>query len=200
MKDYQFKTLASPVEGVLFKERKSKFIGHAYPVQSEEEIEQVLDKLRKTNGKANHICYAWQLGTDPVHWRANDDGEPNNSAGLPIYGQIQAFGLTDVMLAVVRYFGGTKLGVGGLISAYKTTALMTLEEGLIIAKTLFRNIEIEFEYSRIHQVMRLIKGYGIEILSQENGTRAKYVLGIPELNAEKVLNSFGEMDGLRILP
>ena len=112
-----FKTIASPSSEILFKEKNSKFFGCAFPVTSEEEIKSHLENLRKQHSGAGHFCYAFQLGTETIQFRANDDGEPSNSAGMPIYGQIQSFGVTNILVVVVRYFGGVKLGVGGLISA-----------------------------------------------------------------------------------
>ncbi|HET8855287.1 MAG TPA: YigZ family protein, partial [Salinimicrobium sp.] len=132
-----YKTLARPSEEFLLKEKNSKFFARAFPVSSQEEVKEILEEIQKTHHKAGHHCYAWQLGREEeeFHYRANDDGEPGNSAGMPIYGQIQSFGLTQVMIVVTRYFGGVKLGVGGLIQAYKNAAKMALEESQIISKT-----------------------------------------------------------------
>lgn len=129
-----YKTINLPSEEVLFKEKNSKFFGYAYPVTTEEEIKEIIEQLRKVHFSARHWCYAYQIGTEKIQYRANDDGEPNNSAGMPIYGQIQSFEVTNILIVVVRYFGGVKLGVGGLISAYKTAAQMALENAIIIEK------------------------------------------------------------------
>ena len=125
-------TIAAASLPVLFKEKNSKFFGYAFPVTSEDEIKFHLEKLRKQHFGAGHFCYAFQLGTDTISFRANDDGEPSNTAGMPIYGQIQSFGLTNVIVVVVRFFGGVKLGVGGLISAYKTAAQMAIPQPALI--------------------------------------------------------------------
>jgi putative IMPACT (imprinted ancient) family translation regulator len=117
-----FKTISNPSEEILFKEKNSKFFGYAFPILSDDEVKPIIDVLHKKHFGAGHFCYAFQLGTDKIQFRTNDDGEPSNSAGTPIYGQIQSFGLTNILVVVVRFFGGTKLGVGGLISAYKTGA------------------------------------------------------------------------------
>ena len=117
-----YKTIANPTEEILFKEKNSKFYGYAFPMQSEAEVKPIIDSLRKQHPHAVHYCYAYQVGTDTFIYRANDDGEPSNTAGMPIYGQIQSFGVTNVLLVVVRIFGGVKLGVGGLISAYRASA------------------------------------------------------------------------------
>ena len=155
--DDTFKTIASPSTEILFKEKNSKFFGLAFPVTSEDEIKSILYNLRKQHFGAGHFCYAFQLGTDSISFRANDDGEPSNSAGMPIYGQIQSFGLTNILVVVVRFFGGVKLGVSGLISAYKTAAQMTLEEAEIIEKTIDIHFQISFDYKNMNKVMRIIK-------------------------------------------
>ncbi|MCB0451221.1 MAG: YigZ family protein, partial [Confluentibacter sp.] len=131
-----YKTITIPSEEVLFKDKNSKFFGYAFPVSQEEEIKMHLEQLKKKHFSARHWCYAYQIGTEKISFRANDDGEPNNSAGMPIYGQIQSFEVTNILVVVVRYFGGTKLGVGGLISAYKNTAQLALEKATIVEKTL----------------------------------------------------------------
>ena len=116
-----YKTIEKPSEETLFKDRNSKFFGYAFPVLNEDDVKNALESLKKKHHSARHFCYAWQLGVETISYRANDDGEPNNSAGMPIYGQIQAFGVTNILIVSVRYFGGTKLGVGGLINAYKNS-------------------------------------------------------------------------------
>ena len=117
--DDTYKTIAAATEELLYKEKKSKFYSIAYPIQTEAEVKPLIEALKKKRHTANHVCYAWQLGLEEIRYRANDDGEPNNSAGMPIYGQILAYDLKNVLVAVTRIFGGTKLGVGGLISAYR---------------------------------------------------------------------------------
>ena len=136
-----YKTIDQPTEGILFKEKNSKFFGYAFPVSTTDEIKIHIDQLKKQHFGAVHFCYAYQIGSEKIEFRVNDDGEPSNSAGIPIYGQIQSFGVTNVLLVVVRIFGGIKLGVGGLISAYKTTAQLVLEEAEIVEKT----IDISFK-------------------------------------------------------
>ena len=141
-----YKTITRPSEQVLFKDKNSKFFGYAFPITNAEDIFPHLENLRKKHHAARHWCYAYQIGTETITFRANDDGEPSNSAGQPIYGQIQSFKLTDVLVVVVRYFGGVKLGVGGLINAYKTTAKMALETSKIIQKTINEEFKITFDY------------------------------------------------------
>ena len=161
-----YTTIAKATEEILFKEKSSKFFGYAFPIQSEEEVKPIIEQLRKLHPNAVHYCYAYQIGTEKISYRANDDGEPSNTAGAPIYGQIQSFGLTNVLLVVVRIFGGIKLGVGGLISAYKTTAQLVLEEAEIIEKTIDISFLISFDYKNMNKVMRVIKEKKLDIVTQ----------------------------------
>lgn len=161
-----YTTIAQATDEIIFKEKSSKFFGYAYPIQSEDEVKPIIDILRKQHPHAVHYCYAYQIGTEKISYRANDDGEPSNTAGTPIYGQIQSFGLTNVLLVVVRIFGGIKLGVGGLITAYKTTAQMVLEEAEIIEKTIDIHFLISFDYKNMNKVMRVIKEKKLDIVTQ----------------------------------
>jgi uncharacterized YigZ family protein len=161
-----YTTIAKATEEILFKEKSSKFFGYAFPIQSEEEVKPIIEQLRKLHPHAVHYCYAYQIGTEKISYRANDDGEPSNTAGAPIYGQIQSFGVTNVLLVVVRIFGGIKLGVGGLISAYKTTAQLVLEEAEIIEKTIDISFLITFDYKNMNKVMRVIKEKKLDIVTQ----------------------------------
>jgi uncharacterized YigZ family protein len=185
-----FKTIASPSTEILFKEKNSKFFGYAFPVTSEDEIKSILNNLRKQHFGAGHFCYAFQLGTDTVSFRANDDGEPSNSAGMPIYGQIQSFGLTNVLVVVVRFFGGVKLGVGGLISAYKTAAQMALEESVIQEKTIDVQFQISFDYKSMNKVMRIIKEKNLEIISQQMKESCQIIIATRKKNAEIIFDIF----------
>lgn len=161
-----YTTIAQATDEVLFKEKSSKFFGYAFPIESEEEVKPIIDQLRKLHPHAVHYCYAYQISTEKISYRANDDGEPSNTAGAPIYGQIQSFGLTNVLLVVVRIFGGIKLGVGGLITAYKTTAQMVLEDAEIIEKTIDIHFLISFDYKNMNKVMRVIKEKKLDIVNQ----------------------------------
>ena len=161
-----YTTIAKAIEEILFKEKSSKFFGYAFPIQSEEEVKPIIEQLRKLHPHAVHFCYAYQIGTEKISYRANDDGEPSNTAGAPIYGQIQSFGVTNVLLVVVRIFGGIKLGVGGLISAYKTTAQLVLEEAEIIEKTMDVSFLLSFDYKNMNKVMRVIKEKKLDIVTQ----------------------------------
>tara|TARA_R110000764_G_scaffold41201_2_gene92305 strand:- start:1129 stop:1740 length:612 start_codon:yes stop_codon:yes gene_type:complete len=193
-----YKTLNTPSEEILFKERKSKFFGYAYPILHEYEVKPIIEELRKQHHTANHVCYAWQLGVEDVNYRANDDGEPNNSAGMPIYGQIQSFGVTNVLVAVARVFGGTKLGVGGLISAYRTAAQMALDSAEIIEKTLQQRYLLCFEYSEMDKVMRTLKQHQMEIVSQKMEMDCKIEISVRKNDALLTENVFTAMYPVKI--
>jgi uncharacterized YigZ family protein len=188
-----YKTIAFPSEEILYKEKNSKFFGYAFPVISEEEIKVNLDFLRKKHHGAVHFCYAFQIGTDKIQYRANDDGEPSNSAGMPIYGQIQSFGVTNILIVVVRFFGGIKLGVGGLISAYKIAAQMALESSEIIQKTIDVHFIITFDYKNMNKVMRIIKEKNLEIVDQKLELSCVIEIIARKKNAEII---FGIFDAL----
>ena len=187
MENDTYKTIASPSEETLYKEKNSKFFGLAFPISSEDDVKPILEDLRKQHHSARHWCYAFQLGTDTIYYRANDDGEPNNSAGMPIYGQIQSFGVTNVLVVVVRYFGGVKLGVGGLISAYKISAQMALEASDIVERTIDVHYTLKFGYQNMNKVMRVIKEKNLEIISQKMEMDCEIVISTRKKNAPMVL-------------
>lgn len=162
-----YKTIKKSVSEVIFKDKSSKFLGYAFPITSESEIKPILEAIKKEHFSARHWCYAWQLGKEQKQYRANDDGEPSGTAGLPIYGQIQSFELTDILVVVVRYFGGIKLGVGGLINAYKTTAQLTLQQADIQKCTINKIFKIHFDYKDMNKVMRVIKEKNLTITHQQ---------------------------------
>lgn len=191
-------TLAAPAPEILYKEKNSKFYGYAFPVTSEEEIKIHLEQLRKQHYGAVHFCYAFQLGTDTIYYRANDDGEPSNSAGMPIYGQIQSFGLTNVVVVIVRFFGGVKLGVGGLISAYRTAAQMVLQEAEIIEKTIDVYYKVSFDYKNMNKVMRIIKENNLEIVAQRMNESCEIDLATRKKNAEKIFDIFNHLFEIEI--
>lgn len=191
MKD-TYKTISKPSEEVLFKEKNSKFFGYAFPITTEEEAKTHIEELKKKHHQARHWCYAWQTGKEEndLHFRANDDGEPSNSAGMPIYGQIQSFDVTDILVVVVRYFGGVKLGVGGLIQAYKTAAQMALENSRIVVRTVNRTFIIKFDYPEMNIVMRLIKENNLEILKQELQLDCTIYISVRKKDAEEIFGKF----------
>lgn len=198
LKSDTYKTLSKPSEEILFKEKKSKFYGYAFPIHSEEEVKPLLEEIKKKHHTAGHVCYAWLLGAEHQNYRANDDGEPNNSAGMPIYGQIQSFEVTNVLVAVARIFGGTKLGVGGLISAYKTGAKLALETSEIIEKIIQVQFELFFEYADMDKVMRIIKQEQLSIVSQKMELNCAIVITVRKNDEEKINTIFSEMHTIKI--
>ncbi len=188
-----YKTIAYPSEEILFKEKNSKFFGYAFPIDSEDQVKPLIEPLRKRHFNAVHFCYAYQIGTEKITFRANDDGEPSNSAGMPIYGQIQSQELTNVLIVIVRFFGGTKLGVGGLITAYKTAAQMALEATSIIEKTIDVHYLISFDYKNMNKVMRVIKEKNLEIITQKMEMSCEIEIATRKKNATIVLDTFENM-------
>ncbi len=193
-----YKTISFPSPAILFKEKNSKFFGYAYPVQTELEVKPIIDNLRKQHPQAVHYCYAYQIGTNTILYRANDDGEPSKTAGIPIYGQIQSFGLTNILVVIVRIYGGIKLGVGGLISAYRTAAQLTLESSKIIEKTIDIHFQISFDYKNINKVMRVIKEKEIEIVSQKMEMSCEIEILARKKNAEMIFDIFNSLYEVKI--
>ena len=195
-----YKTLTKPSAEVLFKDKNSKFFGYVFPVKTEDEVKIHLENLKKQHHSARHWCYAYQLGIqeNQYQFRVNDDGEPNNSAGMPIYGQIQSFDVTNVVIVVVRYFGGIKLGVGGLISAYKTVAQMALEHSKIVTKTINQEIELKFEYKDMNKVMRVIKEKDLKITNQTLELNCAITISVRLKKTKSVLDAFEAIYGVEI--
>ena len=193
-----YRTLDFPSDEILYKEKNSKFFGYAFPISSEDEAKTILESLRKQHSSAGHCCYAFQIGTDKLYFRANDDGEPSNSAGMPIYGQIQSFDVTNVLVAVVRYFGGVKLGVGGLISAYKISAQMALEASEIVEKTIDIHYNIKFDYKNMNKVMRVIKEKNLDIVSQKMEMSCEIEIKTRKKNAEMIFDIFSNLYEINI--
>lgn len=185
-------TLARNNEG-LFKDRGSKFLYFGFRVTSEDEIKIILTKLRKTYFDASHHCYAWMIGRDGSVFRANDDGEPNHSAGDPILGQIRSNQLTNILIVVVRYFGRTKLGVSGFIQAYKMAARLAIDENEIIQEWVKVELELNFPYPAMNEVMKVVKAQNLEIKAQEMGLDCKMTLSMREGLRELVLSKFEEI-------
>lgn len=185
-----YKTLASPTEEVMFKEKNSKFYGYAFPIESEDEVKPILEQIKKEHYTARHWCYAYQIGTSKIYFRANDDGEPNNSAGMPIYGQIQSFEVTNVLVVVVRYFGGIKLGVGGLVQAYKTGAQMALEVADIEERTIDIHFIVSFDYKNMNKVMRVIKEKNVKLIEQKMEMSCEFEIAIRKQFAKDVFDAF----------
>ena len=183
-----YRTIRTEAQGEVFKDKGSKFFGFTYPVLKEDEIKGIIQSLKEIHPKARHWCYAWRLGAQDTTYRYNDDGEPSNSAGNPIYGQILSENLTNILIVVVRYFGGTKLGVGGLINAYRTSARKALDESEIIVKTIDTKIVIQFEYSKLNSVMRMIKEKNVKILHQDLQMTCQVQISVRNNKVEEILD------------
>ena len=190
MKEDVYKTIEIASEETLFKEKGSKFFGYAFPVLSEDDVKRCLEILNKKHHSARHFCYAYQIGVEHIQYRANDDGEPNNSAGLPIYGQIQSFEVTNILIVSVRYFGGTKLGVGGLISAYKKSAQLALAASKILEKTINTQFKLTFNYDLMNAVMRIVKEKQIDIVHQKLEMGCTYIISVRKNNAKSIFQIF----------
>lgn len=190
-------TIKKAMEGD-YREKGSKFLAYAYEVTTEDEVKSNLDDLRKLHPKARHFCYAYQLGLGNVAYRANDDGEPSGSAGLPILNTIKSHYLTDVLVVVVRYFGGTLLGVSGLINAYKSAASEALINAETVEKTIKKELLIRFDYPQMNGIIQLIKTYEITIKKQTYDTKSGLVLEV-RLSVVPVLETaFSEMEGVEL--
>lgn len=192
-----YQTLANRSEG-LFKEKGSKFIGIAVSCYSEDEAKSYLDDWHKEHHQARHLCYAYRFGIEGDIYRANDDGEPNNSAGAPILGQLQSYELTNTLIGVVRYYGGTKLGVGGLINAYRTAAKEAIEAGKIVTKEVFEWIEITFEYPEMPAVMNCLKKHNLEQTDQVFELSCSLKTNLPLNQAESIKTELDEFETLEI--
>jgi len=188
--DDLYKTITTPSIETVFKDRNSKFYGYAFPVNEETSIKDFLEFLRKKHHTARHFCYAWQLGTESVRFRANDDGEPSNSAGMPIYGQIQSFEVTNILVVSVRYFGGTKLGVGGLINAYRASARLTLESSAIEEKTIDESFQLNFQYDLMSKVLRILKENSITITRQKLEMDCEIIIAVRKSHIQKIVKIF----------
>lgn len=191
-------TLSRDSEG-FYKEKGSKFLAFACKVCDEEEVKEILSELKKKYYDARHYCYAYVLGENGDRHRANDDGEPGHSAGDPILGQIRSHELTDTLIVVVRYFGGTKLGVGGLMNAYKTAAGDAIAQNSIIEIPITSALDLEFEYKSMNIVMKMIKDYDLEILSQTLEISCKMKLAVRLSMKETVLNALKDFHKIRVI-
>lgn len=196
MKD-TYLTIKDTSEG-LYKEKGSKFFAYAYPVDNETDVKEHIDNLKKKYYDAKHHCFAYILGPDGEHYRANDDGEPNHSAGDPILGQIRSKELTRVLVVVVRYFGGTKLGIPGLINAYKMAAADALDRAEIEEKLITETIEIKFEYQEMNNVMRIIKEFDLEIIDQSMEMDCRMRLRIRLKQLDEVRKKFTLLKGVAL--
>jgi uncharacterized YigZ family protein len=193
----KYLTINAPSEG-LYKEKGSKFIAFAVPVSNVEQIKTILEEKRKEHHDARHVCYAYILGVDKADYRSNDDGEPSGTAGRPILGSLLSAGVTNVLIAVVRYFGGTKLGTSGLINAYKVAAADALENAEIIEKTVDEEIHISFDYLVMNDVMKIIKDVAPQVMSQQFDNNCNMVLSIRKGDAPNLIERLKKVESLII--
>lgn len=193
----KYLTINAPSKG-LYKEKGSKFIAFAIPVSNVEQIKEILEEKRKEHHDARHVCYAYILGVDKADYRSNDDGEPSGTAGRPILGSLLSAGVTNVLIAVVRYFGGTKLGTSGLINAYKVASADALENAEIIEKTVDEEIHISFDYLVMNDVMKIIKDVAPQVLSQQFDNNCNMVLSIRKGDAPNLTERLKKVESLII--
>ncbi len=193
----EYKTIAKPSQGS-FREKGSKFLAFAIPASSEQEVKQQLEALRKQYYDATHHCYAYVLGFDKSAYRINDDGEPSGTAGRPIYGQLLSADLTNTLIVVVRYYGGTNLGVPGLINAYKTSALEAINNATILTKIVKEIYEIQYPYEVMNDVMKIIKDEILEVINNEFGMKCVIRLAIRHSEAGRVVSKFSKINQLII--
>jgi len=193
-----YKTILKPSKETLFKDKNSKFYSYAFPIKNEEDVKIRIEELKKMHYSARHWCYAYQLGSETLRYRANDDGEPNNSAGMPIYGQIQSYELTNILVVVVRYFGGVKLGVGGLINAYRNGAQLAIENAEIIEKTIDIQFKMQFDYKNMSRVMRILKDYNAVINKQTLELNCVIYTSIRKSNANDLYDTISNFHEITI--
>lgn len=194
--DDTYRTLAAPAEG-FFKDKGSKFFAYAYPIESEQEVKKLLDDLHEIHPKARHHCYAWRMGIDKNHFRANDDGEPSGSAGRPILNTLYSHEVTNVLVVVVRYFGGTLLGIPGLINAYKTATVEALAAAEFVSKHLTDRYELHFPYHQMNAVMVLIKEMELAVLEQQFDLNCRILLEVRKTQLERFAQRIEKIDELQ---
>ncbi|WP_162052843.1 IMPACT family protein [Pontibacter pamirensis] len=197
MEEDTYRTIEAPAEG-LYKEKGSKFISLAYPVYTEEEVKETMAELKKQYYDARHHCFAYCLGADKGRFRANDDGEPNHSAGDPILGQIRSADLSNVLIVVIRYFGGTKLGVGGLINAYKTAAAAALERATIVEKHETVLLQVHYAYPQMNDVMSLVKEYDLNVRDQQFELDCRLTLEVRKKLQGEIIIKLKDTEGVEV--
>ena len=191
--EFSFNTIKSAIENVLLKEKGSKFLSFAFPLNDENDIKKYLYKIREEHPKATHHCYAFRYGINGENYRANDDGEPSGSAGLPIYNQLLAHNLTNILVVIIRYYGGTKLGVSGLVKTYKESAKLTLEHAEIITKELETELEIEFKFSQQNIIFSLLNKFDAKVLNFDAQENCKITAQLKLSEKEKISEQLSEM-------
>ncbi len=191
-----YKTIEKPSQGI-YKEKGSKFLSYAFPVFSEEEIKEHIHRLREEYYNARHHCFAWQLGTDGARYRANDDGEPSGTAGKPILGQLNSHELTNILVVVVRYFGGTKLGVPGLIRAYKEATIDAINNALVVQCTVNDTYKVHFEYAAMNDIMKIIKEENLNIINQHFDLACCVEFSLRQSETEKVIKKLENIESAK---
>ena len=194
---FTFKTISNESEAE-YKDRGSRFIAYAFPVRNVEEVKVKIKGVKEQHPKAVHHCFAWRLGVDHNLYRSSDDGEPSGSAGKPILGQLDSLGLTQVLVVVVRYFGGVLLGVPGLIHAYKTATFLAMEKNSIIEKNIELPYVVEFDYTQMNEVMRIVKQFNLQLVHQELQLFCKFDVLIPLAHLEATLSKFNDLREIKI--
>ena len=192
-----YKEIKNPTTG-LHKEKGSRFISYLFPVYSEQEVKKRLEEVKKIEHSARHHCYAYIINPDKSLQRANDDGEPSSTAGKPILGQIQSNDLTNILIIVVRYFGGIKLGVTGLIRSYKTAAADSISQGIFVTKTIKEQYKVSFKYPLMNDVMRLIKEHNLEIINIDFQIDCNLIFAVPKSKDDNVVETFKKNHELKI--
>lgn len=195
--DDVYYTIDQPAQG-FFKDKGSKFFTYIYPIKSEEEAKHFLDELKKEHHSARHHCYAWRLGTEEITFRANDDGEPSSTAGRPILNQLMSAELTNVFCVVVRYFGGTLLGVSGLINAYKSATIDAINNADIKKKLIKNTYRLQFGYNQMNDVMQLIKKHNLDIVATDFQITCSLDFTVRKSEAEKIEDIFNDFFGVEI--
>jgi uncharacterized YigZ family protein len=192
-----YQTIEQESQGY-FKDKGSKFYAFAFPVKSENEVKEILFRLRKEHYSARHHCYAWRLGTEEITFRANDDGEPSSTAGKPILGQLQSFNVTNILIVVVRYFGGTLLGVSGLINAYRNAAADALGNAEIKQKIIEREVVLDFTYNELADVMNIIKQENLTVIQTRFEEKCNLIFSVRKSDYEKVMKIFKNIYGVNL--
>ena len=193
----QYKTIETPSTGY-FKDKGSKFYSYAYPLKDEEEVKDLVAALKKEHHSARHHCYAWRLGTEEIRTRANDDGEPSSTAGKPILGQLQSYDVTNILVVVVRYFGGTLLGVSGLINAYRAATIEALNNADILSKLIEIQYELKFEYAMLNTVMNKLKQENYDIVTTDFQESCRLIFKARKSEDERAFQLFNEIYGIGI--
>lgn len=192
-----YKTIEKESTGY-FKDKGSKFYSYAYPIKSEDEVKDIILKLKKEHHSARHHCYAWRLGTEEIKSRTNDDGEPSSTAGKPILGQLQSYEVTNILVVVVRYFGGTLLGVSGLINAYKNATVDVLNNSIIKSKIIENIFELKFEYPLLNTVMNTLKKESLNIVSTDFKESCQLIFSVRKTETDKAFQIFSDLYGVII--